>query len=217
MKGLVVKDLMIIKHHVLKMRPLIVLIALIISTLTVFNDSFLVLNILMLFIAINNISHTFINEEESGLLKFLYVTTDVSFSKMTLSRYTSYSILSLMFIGLFTVLFGVFNLIYNLYTLKQFFIVITVLVCAALLYIILSTPFLYLFLQNGFVIMTITILIGVVILERFNLLNSVVIEGLINTSNITLFLYSIIATIILFFLSHWLSTNILKVKVKGDL
>lgn len=216
MKGLIIKDLMLIKHNLYKGKIIFFLIAYILLTATVFNDLFLLLNIMLLFMLINSISYTFINEEESGLLEFLSVTTNISFSKMVLSRYLSFLLLSAFFTAVFSLIFGIYNIIYDTYTLKEFLIVIIVLLIASLIYVILSTPFLYMFLQNGFVILAVSMSIIIVVTTRFNIFNNDIINQTINLNRATLFLYGIIIISTLFIISCWISTVILKAKVKEE-
>lgn len=159
MKGLIIKDLLLMKNKLTEPKYLIFLAIYLLLIFTIFNTSFITFSILLIFLLINGITHVYINEKESGLLEYIYVTTDLSPSQVVLARYVSSILLSFLYLIFFVVISTINNMIFNQYTLREMGIILAVVLGFSLFYILLSTPFIYAFLENGFLVLTLLLTI----------------------------------------------------------
>ena len=163
MKGLLIKDLLLMKNKLGQGRILLFILAYILISALVFTDLFFLLNIFLLFILMNTQTHVYVQDQESGFLEFLHITTDLSVRQTVLARFLSSGIFSLGLIVFFFLLFAGFNLLTGLFTWLEMLVIFAVLFVFSLAYILLSMPFLYLFLENGFVILLIFLAILLVL------------------------------------------------------
>ena len=118
MKGLLIKDLLLMKNKLGQGRILLLILAYILISALVFTDLFFLLNIFLLFILMNTQTHVYVQDQESGFLEFLHITTDLSVRQTVLARFLSSGIFSLGLIVFFFLLFAGFNLLAGLFTLS---------------------------------------------------------------------------------------------------
>ena len=215
MKGLLIKDLLLMKNKLGQGRILLLILAYILISALVFTDLFFLLNIFLLFILMNTQTHVYVQDQESGFLEFLHITTDLSVRQTVLARFLSSGIFSLGLIVFFFLLFAGFNLLAGLFTWLEMLVIFAVLLVFSLAYILLSMPFLYLFLENGFVILLIFLAILLVLgTTLIDILGPGFIIRLISLPTAGLVTLAVLLGLALFALSFWLSLVILNKKMK---
>lgn len=215
MKGLLIKDLLLMKNKLGQGRILLLILAYILISALVFTDLFFLLNIFLLFILMNTQTHVYVQDQESGFLEFLHITTDLSVRQTVLARFLSSGIFSLGLIVFFFLLFAGFNLLAGLFTWLEMLVIFAVLLVFSLAYILLSMPFLYLFLENGFVILLIFLAILLVLgTTLIDILGPCFIIRLISLPTAGLVTLAVLLGLALFALSFWLSLVILNKKMK---
>ncbi|EKU93736.1 Uncharacterised protein [Alloiococcus otitis] len=215
MKGLLIKDLLLMKNKLGQGRILLFILAYILISALVFTDLFFLLNIFLLFILMNTQTHVYVQDQESGFLEFLHITTDLSVRQTVLARFLSSGIFSLGLIVFFFLLFAGFNLLAGLFTWLEMLVIFAVLLVFSLAYILLSMPFLYLFLENGFVILliflAILLVLGTTLLDLLGPGFMIRLASLPTAGLVTL---AVLFGLALFPLSFWLSLVILNKKMK---
>lgn len=196
-------------------RILLFILAYILISALVFTDLFFLLNIFLLFILMNTQTHVYVQDQESGFLEFLHITTDLSVRQTVLARFLSSGIFSLGLIAVFFLLFAGFNFLAGLFTWLEMLVIFVVLLVFSLTYILLSMPFLYLFLENGFVILLIFLAI-LLVLETtlLDLLGPAFMIRLASLPTAGLVTLAVLFGLALFALSFWLSLVILNKKMK---
>ena len=215
MKGLLIKDLLLMKNKLGQGRILLFILAYILISALVFTDLFFLLNIFLLFILMNTQTHVYVQDQESGFLEFLHITTDLSVRQTVLARFLSSGIFSLGLIVFFFLLFAGFNLLAGLFTWLEMLVIFAVLLVFSLAYILLSMPFLYLFLENGFVILLIFLAILLVIgTTLIDILGPGFLIRLASLPTAGLVTLAVLFGLALFALSFWLSLVILNKKMK---
>lgn len=215
MKGLLIKDLLLMKNKLGQGRILLFILAYILISALVFTDLFFLLNIFLLFILMNTQTHVYVQDQESGFLEFLHITTDLSVRQTVLARFLSSGIFSLGLIVFFFLLFAGFNLLTGLFTWLEMLVIFAVLFVFSLAYILLSMPFLYLFLENGFVILLIFLAILLVLgTTLVDILGPGFIIRLASLPTAGLVTLAVLLSLALFALSFWLSVVILNKKMK---
>ena len=215
MKGLLIKDLLLMKNKLGQGRILLFILAYILISALVFTDLFFLLNIFLLFILMNTQTHVYVQDQESGFLEFLHITTDLSVRQTVLARFLSSGIFSLGLIVFFFLLFAGFNLLTGLFTWLEMLVIFAVLFVFSLAYILLSMPFLYLFLENGFVILLIFLAILLVLgTTLVDILGPGFIIRLASLPTAGLVTLAVLLSLALFALSFWLSVVILNKRMK---
>ena len=215
MKGLLIKDLLLMKNKLGQGRILLLILAYILISALVFTDLFFLLNIFLLFILMNTQTHVYVQDQESGFLEFLHITTDLSVRQTVLARFLSSGIFSLGLIVFFFLLFAGFNLLAGLFTWLEMLVIFAVLLVFSLAYILLSMPFLYLFLENGFVILLIFLAILLVLgTTLIDILGPGFLIRLASLPTAGLVTLAVLLGLALFALSFWLSLVILNKKMK---
>ncbi|WP_278926028.1 ABC-2 transporter permease [Staphylococcus auricularis] len=212
MKGLVIKDIVSLFKNFKNIYILIALILILVLSFTVFKDEYLLINILMLFVFINFISNLFVEDNNSGWLTFIKLNSDIRTPTLVISRYLSAITFTITINLLFLILLIIYNLIYHDQTFKNIMIIIATTLIVSLIYIILVIPFIYLFYQNGVIVLI--LFLAITTLTAKNFMNMDAFNNLFQLNNLLLLLICILLVTLLFVLSFFLSVVILKSKYK---
>lgn len=212
MRGLIFKDIISFIKYFKNLYLILTLMIALSLSFTIFSDEFVMIGILMLFLFINFNSNLFIEDDHSGWLKFIKTNSYIKNSSLVLSRYIS--IISTTISGnlLFLILLLLHNQIYNTQTLRNSLIITGTTLFISLVYIILVTPFIYMFLQNGIIVLMIFLAVLILVLKNF--IDISIVNKIFQFDNSILLLLCALIVLLIFIICYLLSIIIIKYKFK---
>lgn len=212
MRGLIFKDIISFLKYFKNLYLITIIIIALSLSFTIFSDEFVMIGILMLFLFINFNSNLFIEDDHSRWLKFIKTNSHIKNSSLVLSRYISTISTTILGNFIFLTLSLLHNQIYHTQTLKNSLIITGVTFFISLIYIILVIPFIYMFLQNGIIVLMIFVAALVLIFKNFLDIN--IINRIFQFDTSLLLLLCTLIILLLFIIFYLLSLTIIKYKFK---
>ncbi|WP_145422678.1 ABC-2 transporter permease [Staphylococcus hominis] len=212
MRGLIFKDIILFLKYFKNLYLITIIIIALSLSFTIFSDEFVMIGILMLFLFINFNSNLFIEDDHSRWLKFIKTNSHIKNSSLVLSRYISTISTTILGNFIFLTLSLLHNQIYHTQTLKNSLIITGVTFFISLIYIILVIPFIYMFLQNGIIVLMIFVAALVLIFKNFLDIN--IINRIFQFDTSLLLLLCTLIILLLFIIFYLLSLTIIKYKFK---
>lgn len=208
MKGLILKDMILLKKHWFKLKYAVAIILMLAISIPLLQQSSIIAAIFITMLLLNSIQMLFIDDIKSGWIKFLNTTTDLNAKTIVLGRFIS-AVTVVCLANL--ILFGLSIIIYFIYhpmTIDALGILGLISLGVSIIYMLVLIPFTYLFDHNGMIIVLIFFLLTGFIVSRINNI-SILMSGFINeTNNYMIFLSVLAGLIILGFVSFGFSTVI---------
>ncbi|MDO4670035.1 MAG: ABC-2 transporter permease [Aerococcus sp.] len=157
MNGLIRKDLLVIKNQLLNVKYMGIFLGGSIFSFLLLKSDFYLIMIFLLFILLNSLSKLFSEDQYSGWLRFIRVTSSLSTKEVVLARMISAVIFALMINVIFSLLLTAGVLLSGNRILSDTIGIAMATLIISLMYVLLATPFQYLFLENGVFIMLIVV------------------------------------------------------------
>ncbi|PKI11426.1 hypothetical protein CW743_13710 [Staphylococcus shinii] len=212
MKGLVTKDIILVSKYFKNIYFILSIIIACILSFTIFKDEFLMISILMVFLFINFNSNLFIEDEHSGWLTFIKTNTNIKNYMLVLGRYITIIFLTIVINFFFFIITLLHNSIYHSQSFKGLIIITATTLIISLVYMILATPFIYLFLQHGIIVLMVFLTVFIVICKKF--LHFSILNDVFRLNNFSLILFGFLILFITFTIGYILSVFILNNKLK---